>query len=62
MSDDRLLTPDEVAGRLKIGRTMVYELLEHGELPSIKIGRCRRIPASAVDTFIQRKLKEAADA
>ena len=62
MSDDRLLTADEVADRLGIGRTKVYDLINRGELLSITIDRCRRIPASAVDAFIQRKLKEAADA
>jgi excisionase family DNA binding protein len=59
---DELLTPEEVADILKVGRTKVYELMDRGELPSIKIDRCRRIPRSGVDGFIQRKLGEAINA
>jgi excisionase family DNA binding protein len=61
MSDD-LLTPEQVAQRLGVGRTTVYELLNRGELPSLWIGRARRIPSSAVDAFIARKLEEATHA
>jgi excisionase family DNA binding protein len=59
---ETLLTPDEVADQLKVGRAKVYELMDRGELPSLKIDRCRRIPASAVPAYIARKLKEAAHA
>ncbi|HEU5103498.1 MAG TPA: helix-turn-helix domain-containing protein [Roseiflexaceae bacterium] len=59
---DELLTPEEVAQRLKVGRTKVYELMDRGDLASIKIDRCRRVPESSVDAFIARKLKESSDA
>lgn len=59
---NELLTPDQVAQRLGVGRTTVYELMGRGELPSLRIGRARRIPSSAVDAFIARKLEEAAHA
>jgi excisionase family DNA binding protein len=59
---DELLTPEEVADLLKVGRTKVYELMDRGDLPSLKIDRCRRVPRSGVDAFIVRKLEEAADA
>jgi excisionase family DNA binding protein len=62
MSDDELLTVEQVAELLKLGRITIYELIDAGELPSIKIGRCRRIPTSAIGAFIQRKLEEAANA
>lgn len=43
-ADDRLLLPVEVvANRLSLSRSRVYELLASGELPSIRIGRSRRI-------------------
>jgi excisionase family DNA binding protein len=38
-----LLRPEEVAHLLNISRSKVYELLAAGELPSIQIGRTRRI-------------------
>lgn len=56
---EALLTPKDVARRLAVGRTMVFFLLRSGELPSVKIGRARRIPASAVDDFIKRQLGKA---
>lgn len=54
-SADTLLTVKEVAGRLSIGRTTVYELIARGDLPAIRIGRARRIPASALDRFIAER-------
>jgi excisionase family DNA binding protein len=59
LNNDELMTPEEVAQRLRVGRTKVYELTDRGELPSIKIDRCRRIPSRGVDAFIARKLEEA---
>ena len=47
-----LLTVDEAAKRLALGRTMVYELIGRGDLPSLKIGRARRIPASALERWV----------
>jgi excisionase family DNA binding protein len=66
LSDDRtdkdLLTAAEAAPRLGIGRTKIYELMDAGELRSIRIVRSRRIPVSEIGSFIVRKLKEAEDA
>jgi excisionase family DNA binding protein len=59
---DELLKVEEVARILKVGRTMIYALLAAGELLPVKIGRCLRIPRSAVDALIARKLKEGDDA
>ena len=55
-----LLTAEEVAESLKIGRCKVYDLIRTGELQSIKIGRLRRIPVDSVHTFAQRMVAEAA--
>jgi len=30
----------------------VYELLRTGDLPSVRIGTCRRIPADSLTTFL----------
>jgi excisionase family DNA binding protein len=49
-----LLTVEDAAEALSLGRTKVYELLESGLLPSVKIGRARRIPLSGVREFVQR--------
>ena len=55
-----LLTAEEVAENLKIGRCKVYDLIRTGELQSIKIGRLRRIPVDSVHAFAQRMVAEAA--
>jgi excisionase family DNA binding protein len=50
--DKLLLTPTEAAALLGIGRSKVYELLKTGQLPSVRIGTCRRVPADAVQKFV----------
>jgi len=51
-----LLTVPEVASALGVGRNVVYELVLTGRLASIKIGRLRRVPVGAVETFINAQL------
>jgi excisionase family DNA binding protein len=52
--DKVLLTVDEAAERLSIGRTKAYELMATGALESVTIGRCRRIPVEALDPFVAK--------
>ena len=47
-----LLTPEEVAGVLGIGRSTVYNLIGEHLLRSFKIGRSRRILVSDVQEYI----------
>jgi excisionase family DNA binding protein len=47
-----LYTVPEVGCVLAISRTKVYELLESGSLPSVYIGRSRRIRVSDVQAFV----------
>jgi excisionase family DNA binding protein len=54
-SDDQLLvTPEEAARRLSLGRTTIYELMASGELHSVNVGRCRRVPVSELCSFVAR--------
>lgn len=50
----RLFTTDETAHRINVGQTKMFELIRTGEIESVKIGRARRIPAEAVEAYIQR--------
>jgi excisionase family DNA binding protein len=52
--DKLLLTPTEAATALGIGRSKVYELMQTGQLQSVHIGACRRIPADALTAFLDR--------
>lgn len=54
-----LLTPEEAARTLAIGRSKVYELMAGGGLRSVKIGKSRRVPASALADYLAG-LEEAA--
>jgi excisionase family DNA binding protein len=51
-----LLTPEEAAHCLSIGRTRVYALLASRQLASIQIGRSRRIPLTELTLFIERSM------
>lgn len=53
-------TPTEAAALLGVGRTKVYELMASGQLASIRIGRARRIPATALRTFVEMCQQEVA--
>ncbi|MFJ5608223.1 helix-turn-helix domain-containing protein [Streptomyces sp. NPDC093221] len=46
------LTVEEAARRLSVGRTTMYALLTSGEIPSVTIGRLRRIPAEALNEYV----------
>ncbi|MET9695601.1 excisionase family DNA-binding protein [Streptomyces sp. NPDC006529] len=46
-----LLTVEEAAYRLRIGRTYCYRLISTGQLESVPVGRLRRVPADAVIEF-----------
>jgi excisionase family DNA binding protein len=50
--DRLLLTVEEAARRLRIGRTLVYQLISSGELESVKVGRLRRVPAESLPEYV----------
>ena len=47
-----VLTIDQAAERLGVGRTIMYALVTSGAVESVKIGRLRRVPADALVTFL----------
>ncbi|AGP56732.1 excisionase family DNA-binding protein [Streptomyces rapamycinicus] len=49
-----LLTVEEAARRLRIGRTTCFALIRAGELESIPVGRLRRVPADALAEYVAR--------
>ncbi len=50
----RLLTVEEAAVKLGIGRTFAYRLVLGGEIESVKLGKRRLVPEDAVDDYIAR--------
>ena len=60
ITDNQLLvTPEEAARRLSVGRTTIYELMASGELQSVNIGRCRRVPVISLSLFVNRLIGDA---
>ena len=51
--DKLLLKPREVAEILRIGRSLVYGMLASRELPSIRVGRCIRIPSESLQRWLK---------
>ena len=51
--DLQLMTVDEVAAKLAVGKTTVYMLMSSGRLPSVKIGRSRRIRGADFRQFVE---------
>ena len=49
----RLLKVREVQKMLNIGRDAVYDLIATGGIRSVQIGRSFRVPADAVDEYIE---------
>jgi len=53
------LTVEEAARRLGVGRTTMYSLLASGEIPSMAIGRLRRVPADALARYVAARSQTA---
>jgi excisionase family DNA binding protein len=53
-----LLTVEEAARRLTIGRTTCYKLIRSGALESVPVGRLRRVPAEAIPEYVARLREE----
>jgi len=55
-----LLTVEEAQRLLSLSRSKIYEMLRAGEIPSIKVGRVRRIPRTALEQYVERQVHEQA--
>jgi excisionase family DNA binding protein len=51
-----LLTVEEAAVALGLGRTYTYSLVMRDEITSVKVGRKRRIPLFALEAFVARQV------
>ena len=59
MDTTELLTVTEAAGRLRISKWLLYNLIRSRRLRSIQIGDRRLIPVAAIRAFLD-ELEEAA--
>jgi excisionase family DNA binding protein len=54
--DKMVLRPAQVADALQISRSKSYELIAAGEIPSVLVGGCKRVPVEALRQWIDRQL------
>ena len=57
-SEPVLITVDELAARLSIGRTAAWELVRKRKIKSVKIGRTRRVPITSLQEYIEQLLED----
>ena len=60
MDTPLLFTPEQAAAALNLGRTRIFEMLKTGQLPSVQVGRSRRITQQALQEFVQQLTGEPA--
>jgi excisionase family DNA binding protein len=48
-----LLTPEDAAAVLSIGRTTIYALMKAGELRPVHIGRSCRLPRAELERYVR---------
>ena len=56
--NENLLTIKDVKARLQLGHTKVTELVISGKLPSLKIGKSRRVRLVDLNTFIEELVNQ----
>lgn len=56
---DRLLSVDEAAGSLGLGRSLLYAEIASGRLSALRVGRRRLVAASAITRYIAARAAEA---
>src|SRR4051794_22619874 len=54
VADALLLTPEEAAKSLRVGRTTIYALIKAGELRPVRIGRSCRLSLVELQRYVRR--------
>ena len=59
LDDLQLYEVTDAMQMLRLSKTVIYELIRSGRLGSVKQGRARRIPATAIRDYIALLKREA---
>ena len=60
MENRLLLRPAEAGEAIGVSRSKAYELIASGEIPSVRVGGCVRVPVEALRAWVARQLQERA--
>jgi excisionase family DNA binding protein len=55
-----LLSVEESAAQLRIGRSRMFDLIRRGEVLSVKVGGSRRIPYDSLRAYVHKLVTEQA--
>ena len=53
----KLLSAEDLAQRLGVGRTTAYALLWSGTIPSMKVGRLRKVRREDLEAYIEASIE-----
>lgn len=53
-----MLTPEQAAEAIGVGRTTMFALIKSGEIESVRIGRLRRVPLASIEAYTNRLITE----
>jgi excisionase family DNA binding protein len=54
--EEGLVTVPQASSFLSVSRAKLYAMMGTGELPFVKMGRCRRVPRRALLALVERNL------
>jgi excisionase family DNA binding protein len=60
LSQPILITVEDMAVKLSIGRTAAWQLVYKNKIKSVKIGKSRRVLLTAIDDYVKHLLDEEA--
>jgi excisionase family DNA binding protein len=58
MNERLMLRVGEAAEAIGVSRTKAYELIARGELPTVRVGGCVRVPVAALKDWIAQQLRD----
>ena len=53
-----LLTPEEAAAELRIGRSRMYDLIRGGDVLSVRVGGSRRVVRDSLTAYVAKLVTE----
>jgi excisionase family DNA binding protein len=54
LPEPRLVTAKYAAAMLNVSSRTVYSLVEQGDLPGMRVGRCVRIPLEGLHAYVDK--------